>query len=95
MDFVKRIALIRSTEGLSQHEFCQLTDLNLGSLRKWEQGQRASINSTELQKITKHPRFEKYTLWLMTDKTAPEAGQISPDIERARDEQPSEDASGL
>ncbi len=24
--------------------------------------------------------FEKYTLWLMTDKTAPIAGQVSPSL---------------
>lgn len=29
-------------------------------------------------KLTQHPLFEKYTLWLMTDKTAPQAGQIAP-----------------
>ncbi|MFH7179858.1 transcriptional regulator, partial [Klebsiella pneumoniae] len=28
--------------------------------------------------LTQHPLFEKYTLWLMTDKTAPQAGQIAP-----------------
>jgi hypothetical protein len=37
-----------------------------------------SIGSDILLKITQHPRFAKYTLWLMTDKTAPEAGQIAP-----------------
>jgi hypothetical protein len=30
-----------------------------------------------LLKITQHP-VSKYTLWLMTDKTAPQAGQIAP-----------------
>ncbi|MCR2507331.1 transcriptional regulator, partial [Salmonella enterica] len=28
--------------------------------------------------VTNAPQFQKYTLWLMTDKTAPEAGQIAP-----------------
>ncbi|RCB84193.1 transcriptional regulator, partial [Escherichia coli] len=30
------------------------------------------------EKITNHPRFSKYTLWIMTGKSSPEAGQISP-----------------
>ncbi|MGS0066168.1 transcriptional regulator, partial [Escherichia coli] len=25
-----------------------------------------------------HPTFQKYALWFMTDKTAPDAGQIAP-----------------
>jgi hypothetical protein len=37
-----------------------------------------SIGSDILLKITQHSRFAKYTLWLMTDKTAPQAGQIAP-----------------
>ncbi|OAT18177.1 phage immunity [Buttiauxella gaviniae ATCC 51604] len=29
-------------------------------------------------KLLQHPRFTKYTLWFMTETTAPESGQIAP-----------------
>lgn len=37
-----------------------------------------TLPDTELLKITNHPRFNKYTLWMMTNKTAVSAGQIDP-----------------
>ncbi|VEI68095.1 Uncharacterised protein [Serratia quinivorans] len=29
-------------------------------------------------KILSHPRFEKYTLWFMSDRISTESGQIAP-----------------
>jgi len=84
MSVVNRVKAIREAEGLSQREFCQETGLVLDTLRNYEQGKRASIGSKELEKITTHPRFTKYALWLVTGEAAPEAGQISPDIEGER-----------
>ena len=34
----------------------------------------------EFKPLKKVHMFEKYTLWLMTDKTAPIAGQVSPSL---------------
>jgi len=84
MDIGEKIKKIREAEGFAQFGFCVETDINIGTLRGYESGRRKSIGSTELLKITQHPRFTKYTLWLMTGQTAPEAGQISPDIEQSR-----------
>lgn len=39
---------------------------------------REDASSGELLKITQHPQITKYTMWLMTGQTIPEAGQISP-----------------
>ncbi|AVK05214.1 hypothetical protein CSB93_0724 [Pseudomonas paraeruginosa] len=53
-------------------------DISLSSWKKYE----ASITDMGLGpvlKITNHPRFKKYTLWLMTGDTAPECGQVSPE----------------
>ncbi|MFJ4457540.1 hypothetical protein ACIP1G_27155 [Pseudomonas sp. NPDC089392] len=36
------------------------------------------MGAPALIKISSHPRFKKYTLWLMTGDTAPEGGQVSP-----------------
>lgn len=85
MSVVGRIKDLRVAEGLSQREFADMTGLILDTLRTYEQGRRESISSKELEKITTHPRFKKYALWLVTGTVAPEAGQISPDIEMERD----------
>lgn len=83
MDISEKIKKIRECEGLSQFNFAVETGINMGTLRHYESG-RSTPGGRELLKITNHPRFQKYTLWLMTGETAPEAGQISPEIEERR-----------
>ncbi|HAG0017077.1 TPA: helix-turn-helix transcriptional regulator [Salmonella enterica] len=79
MNFHEKIKLVRVAEGLSQRQFCQIIDLPLSTLRKYEIN--SSIPSIQnLMKITKNPRFKKYALWLTTDETAPEVGQIAPSL---------------
>ncbi|PLM07315.1 transcriptional regulator, partial [Klebsiella pneumoniae] len=51
--------------------------ISLSTLKKIEAGYH-DPGWNVLSKITQHARFQKYTLWLMTDKTAPQAGQIAP-----------------
>lgn len=84
MSIIERIRAVRQAEGLSQPDFCAEIGMKIDTLRGYEQGKRKSIASGELEKITTHPRFLKYALWLVTGTTAPEAGQISPEIEQAR-----------
>lgn len=74
----KKIRDVRESEGLTREEFASLTGVAATTLKQYESGRRESIGSEILLKITQHPRFEKYTLWLMTDKTMESAGQISP-----------------
>lgn len=73
-----KIREIRDCEGLTREEFASLTGIPAGTQKGYEMGRRESIGSEILMKITQHPRFEKYSLWLMTDKTSEAAGQISP-----------------
>ncbi len=80
----EKLRLLIRAEGLSQEEFGRLTGIKFATLQKYLQGKRETMASSELEKITRHPQFTKYTLWLMTDTTAPEIGQISPEIEEAR-----------
>ncbi|HBO5292567.1 TPA: helix-turn-helix transcriptional regulator [Pseudomonas aeruginosa] len=78
MDLSAKLKAIRATERLTQVEFCSLVDISLSSWKKYE----ASITDMGLApvlKITNHPWFKKYTLWLMTGDTAPECGQVSPE----------------
>ena len=80
MEIVERIRHVREAEGLSQEDFAIEIGMKYQTLRKYETGRTTSIGSEQLGKITTHPRFERYTLWLMTGKTAPGAGQISPEL---------------
>lgn len=77
MKISQKIRAIRKAEGLTQIKFCELLQLPLSTLKNYEGDHSNPALSTILQ-ITNHPRFEKYTLWLLNDKTAPEAGQIAP-----------------
>jgi transcriptional regulator with XRE-family HTH domain len=65
-------------KGLTRQQFFELTGIPAGTQKYYETGRVESIGSDILLKITQHSRFAKYTLWLMTDKTAPQAGQIAP-----------------
>ncbi|EBS0893955.1 XRE family transcriptional regulator [Salmonella enterica subsp. enterica serovar Abaetetuba] len=77
MKFSEKLKAIRKAEGLSQSQFSQLIDLPLPTVKKYE-SESYSPSIQNMMKITKHPQFKKYTLWLMTDETAPEAGQVAP-----------------
>lgn len=80
MELGQKLKEIRLTERLTQAEFCEIADIKLATWKGYEYGLRASVSSIELLKVTKHPRFKRYALWLVTDETAPECGQISPII---------------
>lgn len=84
MEIVERIRPIREAEGLSRDDFARETGMKFQSLVNYESGRNSSIGSEQLAKITEHPRFQKYALWLVTGTTAPESGQISPEIEQER-----------
>lgn len=77
MKLSEKIKAIRTAEGLSQTKFCEIMEMSISTLKKYEGG-HAEPGGGALTKITQHPRFEKYTLWLMTDKTLEAVGQISP-----------------
>ncbi|MDG9784359.1 helix-turn-helix domain-containing protein [Metapseudomonas otitidis] len=78
MELAEKLKAIRLKEGMTQGELCEATGLGLSSYKKYELALRLEVSSVALMKITSHPRFKKYTLWLMTGDTAPECGQISP-----------------
>ncbi len=78
MDFAAKFKLIRKAERLTQKEFCELLGFSESTFRKYEAG-FIEVGAPALLKIANHPRFTKYTLWLMTDQTASECGQVSPE----------------
>ncbi|CDL86685.1 MULTISPECIES: helix-turn-helix domain-containing protein [Xenorhabdus] len=93
MNLGEKIKEIRKAEGLSQIKFCEIIDLSLSTLKKYETG-LFEPGGTALTRITQHPQFKKYTLWLMTDTTAPEAGQVSPALARCGQEKGISSRSG-
>ena len=74
-----KLRQIRKAEGLTQIAFSELIGIAHSTVRNYESGQREAGLSI-IDAVLRHPRFEKYTLWLMTDKTAPNAGQVSPSL---------------
>ncbi|CQH45423.1 TPA: helix-turn-helix transcriptional regulator [Yersinia enterocolitica] len=79
MNMSKKVKAIRQAEGLTQVKFCQITGIPLSTLKNYE-GDHAEPSLNTILQLTSNPLFEKYTLWLMTNKTVPEAGQIAPAI---------------
>ncbi|GLW38731.1 transcriptional regulator [Pectobacterium carotovorum subsp. carotovorum] len=77
MNMGQKIRAIRKAEGLTQAKFCEIIGMALSTLKNYEGG-HAEPGLQSIMLLTKCRQFEKYTLWLMTDKTAPEAGQIAP-----------------
>ncbi|QRG80205.1 DNA-binding transcriptional regulator [Citrobacter sp. R56] len=75
----KKLRDMRIAEGITQADFAKMMEIGLGTVRNYESGQREAGMGI-IDKVVNHPRFTKYTLWLMTDKTAPAAGQIAPSL---------------
>lgn len=75
----EKIRLMRKAEGMTRKELAKLIDVSYGSLTNYET-KGVLTTETILLKLTNHPRFQKYALWLMTGKTSEAAGQISPPL---------------
>ncbi len=73
----EKLKQIRKAEGLTQAAFAEELGLGLSTVRNYESGQR-EVGLSIVDKVTNHPRFDKYTMWLMNNKTFEAAGQISP-----------------
>lgn len=78
MEMGQKLKEVRLAERLTQGEICELAGISLPTWKGYEYGKSKSVSSVELLKITMHPRFKKYALWLVTDEIAPECGQVSP-----------------
>ncbi|MDY4350716.1 helix-turn-helix domain-containing protein [Pectobacterium brasiliense] len=79
MTYAQKLKSIRIAEGLTQKQLSELTGVSLGMIKNYESDQHPAGVQT-VEKVIQVEKFEKYTLWLMTGKTAPVAGQISPPL---------------
>ncbi|SCZ61227.1 MULTISPECIES: helix-turn-helix domain-containing protein [Photorhabdus] len=75
--YAEKLRLIRKAEGLTQVAFAKELGVGLSTVKNYETGHKEAGLST-IGKVTHHPRFEKYTMWLMSNKTLEMSGQISP-----------------
>lgn len=74
----EKLKLMRQSERLeSLPETATMFGLNRDALWRYENG-KTIPNTDVITQILSHPRFEKYALWFVTGKTAPEVGQIAP-----------------
>ncbi|OKP03900.1 helix-turn-helix domain-containing protein [Xenorhabdus eapokensis] len=74
----EKLLLMRESERLkSRPEAAEMLGIPTNALWRYENG-KTMPDVDVVTKILSHPRFEKYALWFVTGKTAPEIGQIAP-----------------
>ena len=78
MSIGAKLKLMRESERLtSRPEVARM--LGIGNDALWRYEENKTVPSTEvITNILNHPRSEKYALWFITGKIAPESGQIAP-----------------
>lgn len=75
----QKLRAVRKAERLTQQALSDMTGISLGTIKNYERGFN-SVGLQTVELILSVPQMQKYTLWLMTGKTAPSAGQISPPL---------------
>ncbi|MDU3932753.1 helix-turn-helix domain-containing protein [Serratia proteamaculans] len=74
----ERLKLMRESERItSRTEAAEILGIPSNALWRYETGESVPKGDV-MMKILNNPRFEKYALWFMTGKVAPESGQIAP-----------------
>ncbi|HGM5000005.1 helix-turn-helix transcriptional regulator [Serratia marcescens] len=74
----ERLKLMRESERItSRTEAAEIIGIPSNALWRYETGESVPKGDV-MMKILNTPRFEKYALWFMTGKIAPESGQIAP-----------------
>ncbi|EJJ4275619.1 helix-turn-helix transcriptional regulator [Salmonella enterica] len=89
----KKLRDIRKAENLTQRQFSDLIEIPLSTIRNYETGQ-FDVGLKVIDAVLEVERFEKYMMWLMKGKTAPELGQIAPSLSPDGCEKP-EEVQGL
>lgn len=73
-----KLKALRKNEGLTQAQLSELTGVSLSAIKNYETGQ-TDAGLSIIERVITCPLLHRYTLWLMTDQVAPDAGQIAPD----------------
>lgn len=77
INYASKLVDIRKAEGIGQREFSTLTGLSLYTIRSYESGRKVACVYV-LEQVLQVACLKKYTLWLLSDKPNPLAGQIAP-----------------
>ncbi|PWC10907.1 transcriptional regulator [Brenneria roseae subsp. americana] len=77
MNIGQKLKAIRKAEGFTQKKFCEISGIALGTVKNYEGGYKEP-GIQVVSQVVNTPSFKKYTLWIMTGDTAPQAGQIAP-----------------
>lgn len=94
-DYAKKLKAIRNAEKLTQAQFSEVTGVSVGTIGNYESGYKpARIEVVE--KVINVERFEKYTMWILHDKTFPLAGQVAPalSLDGAEERADAQDSTG-
>lgn len=76
IEFGEKLTLIKEREGLNRPQFAEKVGVKVETMRKADSG--SNIPKADfIARVCL--AFPQYTLWLMTDKTNPALGQISPE----------------
>ncbi|ELD4017821.1 helix-turn-helix transcriptional regulator [Salmonella enterica] len=89
IDYAEKLKQIRLAEHLTQQQFSDLTGISYGFLKQYESGHKPARSDIAVR-VLQCEVFEKYTMWLLHDKTFPQAGQISPVLSLDGSERPAE-----
>ena len=72
-----KIRRVREHMGLSRPPFANMLGIPMTTLKNYELGYR-EVGGAFLVALAHQEQLHKFTLWLLSDKIAPEIGQISP-----------------
>jgi transcriptional regulator with XRE-family HTH domain len=79
MNFSEQLRAIRHAEKITRLQFSEDVGIPIKTMERYEQNKN-SPGIEAVKQITTHPKYSKYTLWLMTGQTAPESGQVCPEF---------------
>lgn len=77
-----RIRDLREHLAMGRHSFAEKCGIKKGTLENIEMGRQ---RTTEELILAIGKNWPEYSYWLITGKTIPEAGQISPELDEARE----------
>ncbi|EBP4585719.1 helix-turn-helix transcriptional regulator [Salmonella enterica] len=95
IDYSQKLKKIRIAEHFTQQEFSELTSVSYGFIKQYESGHKPARADIAVR-VLQIPLFEKYTMWLLHDKTFPQAGQIAPalSLDGAEEQVDAQDSTG-
>ena len=77
MNYGEKIKAVRNSLGMTQQKFSEFTDISISTLKKVESGV-SNPNIAVIEKIIAKEELFKYSFWLLSERSEPTLGQISP-----------------